>query len=399
MLKSGRNFRYRDSHRSSRINSLQNTSQQTPSTKNQSNPLISSQCLFMNIDEVEQDNNGEVVEQSSTKKIQLIHELQQVDENRLNESLIDAYHIVNVEDDHDDNNEDENDYENDDVDGFEDDSDENTDDNNDYIDNDVDRFEDDFDDDVDSSVFKDEGSLVDQISVNAEFFEKTLSIRDIAVILCFIKRRHKCSNELIIDVISLLNKTVSNNSLIPKSIYDIRRLLNINSNQTKGSKNQAKTVTICQICETVQMSNKKCLNESCNIRENYLRLPYIYTWFGIRQQFEEIIQREKNMISASSSDTTMRLTILKDIIDGRLYKHVIRNESPDDTIKLFTLSLSTDGVQLASNSAKSLWLVTMTINEINTTHRPKPSRVLGKSTRVEPSLLFSNMCRAESSRV
>ncbi|CAF3538761.1 unnamed protein product [Rotaria socialis] len=233
---------------------------------------------------------------------------------------------------HDDNNEDDNDYENDDVDRF--------------------------DDDVDRSVLTDEGSLVDQISANAEYFEKTLSTRDLAVILCLIKRRHKCSNELIIDVISLLNKTVSNNSLIPKSIYDIRRLLNINSDRTKGSKNQAKTVTICQMCEAVQMSNKKCLNESCNVRENYLRLPYIYTWFGIRHQFEEILQREKNMISAPSSDTIMRSAILKNIIDGRLYKHVIHH-----------LLFSTDGVQLASNSAKSLWLVTMTINEIDTTHR------------------------------
>ncbi|CAF3656376.1 unnamed protein product [Rotaria socialis] len=356
LLKSGRNFRYRDSHRSSRINSLLNTSQQSPSTQNQSDPLISSQYLFMNIDEEEQDNTGEVAEQSSTKKIKLIHELQQVDENKLNESLIDADQIVNVEDGHDDNNEDDNDYVDDDVDGFEDDSDKNKDDNNDYVDNDVDRFEDnfddDFDDELDRNVLKDEDSLVDQISVNAEYFEKTFSTRDIAVILCLIKRRHKCSNELIIDVISLLNKTVSNNSLIPKSIYDIRRLLNINSDQTKGSKNQVKTVTICQICETVQMSNKKCLNESCNVRENYLRLPYIYTWFSIRQQLEEILQREKNMISAPSSDTIMRSAILKNIIDGRLYKHVIP-----------------DGVQLASNSAKSLWLVTMTINEIDTKHR------------------------------
>ena len=145
---------------------------------------------------------------------------------------------------------------------------------------------------------------------------------------------------MIIDIIRLLNKIVPNNSVIPKSIYDIRKLLNINSDQKKEKEKNATTVNICQICETVQISSKKCSNELCNIEENYLRPPYVYTWFNIRQQFEQIIGREKNILSTSGTDTTMPSATIKNILDGRLYKHLICSEKLDGKTRLFTLSLS-----------------------------------------------------------
>lgn len=155
-----------------------------------------------------------------------------------------------------------------------------------------------------------------------------------------IKRRHKCSNELIVDIIRLLKKIFPNDTRIPKSIYDIRKLLNIKSEQRKGNENNSTTITICQTCETVQTSSTKCSTALCNIDENYKLAPYVYTWFNIRQQFEQIIGRENNMISTSGSDLTTSFAVMKNIVDGRLYKHVARNEKSDDITKLFTLSLS-----------------------------------------------------------
>ncbi|CAF2053857.1 unnamed protein product [Rotaria magnacalcarata] len=196
-----------------------------------------------------------------------------------------------------------------------------------------------------------------------------LSSRDIAVMLCLIKRRHKCTNELIIDIIQLLMKIVPDPTIIPTSIYEIRKLLNINARRNKEDKQLSTTVIICQSCETIQVSNKKCSKRECNSQQDYLRKPYTYTWFNIQQQFEEIVTREKKLAFPSNTNTTSPPTSLTDITDGRLYRHFLNNEISDDVTILFTLSLSTDGVQIGLKSTKSLWLITLTINEIDVKNR------------------------------
>ncbi|CAF5216705.1 unnamed protein product, partial [Rotaria magnacalcarata] len=187
--------------------------------------------------------------------------------------------------------------------------------------------------------------------------------------LCLIKRRHKCTNELIIDIIQLLMKIVPDPTIIPTSIYEIRKLLNINARRNKEDKQLSTTVIICQSCETIQVSNKKCSKRECNSQQDYLRKPYTYTWFNIQQQFEEIVTREQKLTFPSNTNTTSPPTSLTDITDGRLYRHFLNNEISDDVTILFTLSLSTDGVQIGLKSTKSLWLITLTINEIDVKNR------------------------------
>ncbi|CAF5177549.1 unnamed protein product, partial [Rotaria magnacalcarata] len=94
------------------------------------------------------------------------------------------------------------------------------------------------------------------------------------------------------------------------------------------------------------VSNKKCSKRECNSQQDYLRKPYTYTWFNIQQQFEEIVTREQKLTFPSNTNTTSPPTSLTDITDGRLYRHFLNNEISDDVTILFTLSLSTDGVQI-----------------------------------------------------
>jgi hypothetical protein len=158
--------------------------------------------------------------------------------------------------------------------------------------------------------------------------------------LCLMKHRHKCTNELIIDIIELLKRIAPDPAIIPKSIYEIRKLLKINTRRDKEDERLSTTVVICQSCETIQVSNKKCSERKCNSKQNYLEKPYTYTWFNIRQQLEEIVTREKRLTFPSIVGTGSSPTTLSNITDGRLYRHFLENEESYGTTKLFTLSLS-----------------------------------------------------------
>ncbi|CAF4920389.1 unnamed protein product [Rotaria sp. Silwood1] len=355
MLRAARNTRYRDNYLSSRIDPLfikKKELQQELLTQTKFEQLSSIQNSHTHTNELEQHHENALAEPLSTTQRQFNHELRQADVNGLDEELsINTCELVNIIDDDDELEMDEDVYD------------------KLHSDEDVNEIEIYSYDEMNVSFLEGKDDFGNETDLDVKYEEKTLSLRDISVILCLIKRRHKCTNQLIVDILKLLNKVVPNSSIIPKSIYEIRKLLNLNVDQTKKDERSSQTIYICQLCETVQISNNKCSNTSCNIGENYLRSPYIYTWFNVREQLEQIIEREKNIMCTSGTDTIMSSRMLKNIDDGRLYKHTIHNEKLDNNTKLFTLSLSTDGVQLASNSSKSLWLITMTVNEIDVKHR------------------------------
>ncbi len=198
-----------------------------------------------------------------------------------------------------------------------------------------------------------------------------------------LKKRHKCSNALLIDIISLLYVIIPNaEEKIPKSIFEMRRLLKIINSKKQVtpstlSSSPSSTITICQLCEKIAESDDKCSNVQCSERGGFQMKPYIYTYFNIRRQLEQIIQREPKInfqttssspLPSSSSTTTSSSSVLRDTKDGRIYQNFIsRIDIPG--CHYITLTLSTDGVQIGTSTEKSLWIITLTINEIQLSER------------------------------
>ncbi|CAF1622336.1 unnamed protein product [Rotaria sordida] len=74
--------------------------------------------------------------------------------------------------------------------------------------------------------------------------------------------------------------------------------------------------------------------------------------------------------TSTSTGTSSPSCILTDIKDGRIYQDFLSKMNlnlPD--CHYITLTLSTDGVQIGTSTEKSLWLITLTINEIQQTER------------------------------
>ncbi|CAF4614081.1 unnamed protein product [Rotaria sp. Silwood1] len=204
---------------------------------------------------------------------------------------------------------------------------------------------------------------------------------DMATCLCLLKKRHKCSNALLVDFISLLYIIIPDaEEKIPKSLFEIRKLLKIIDDKKQSTSSMSlfspsHTITICQSCETIVQSIDKCSNIECSERAGFKLKPYTYTYFNIRRQIEQILQRETKITfpktsSLSTTPSPLPSSILTDIKDGRIYHDFLSKINiilPD--CHCITLTLSTDGVQIGKSTEKSLWLITLTINEIQISER------------------------------
>jgi hypothetical protein len=181
------------------------------------------------------------------------------------------------------------------------------------------------------------------------------------------------------DFISLLYIIIPNaEEKIPKSIFEIRKLLKIIDNKKKTTPSTSQpslssTITICQLCDRIAQSTDKCSNINCSERAGFKLKPYTYTSFNLRRQIEQILQREtkinfQNSSSLTSSSSSLCSHVLKDIKDGQIYQNfLLRMNVPD--CHYITLTLSTDGVQIGTSTEKSLWITTLTINEIQLSER------------------------------
>lgn len=200
-------------------------------------------------------------------------------------------------------------------------------------------------------------------SISSKEYSKT----DIATCLCLLKKRHKCSNALLEDIISLLHIIVIDaEKNIPKSLFEIRKLLKIYENK-KNSKSSmpsstSTTITICQSCEQITESVDNCSNKECSEHVGFKLNPYTYTYFNIRRQLEQILQREIK-IDFQTPSSSSSPSILTDIKDGQIYQNFLSKINISDCYHI-TFTFSTDDVQIGTSTAKSLWVTTLTINEV-----------------------------------
>ncbi|CAF1437821.1 unnamed protein product [Rotaria sordida] len=238
-----------------------------------------------------------------------------------------------------------------------------------------DEFDADFDDDEHNA----ENWDTEFNEVKLQLSSRQYSKIDMATCLCLLKKRHKCSNALLVDFISMLYIIIPDaEKKIPKSLFEIRKLLKIIDDKKQSTRSMSlpsssTTITICQSCEKIVQSTDKCSNIECSERVGFNLKPYTYTYFNIRRQIEQILQRETKITfqkTSTSTGTSSPSCILTDIKDGRIYQDFLSKMNanlPD--CHYITLTLSTDGVQIGTSTEKSLWLITLTINEIQQTER------------------------------
>ncbi|CAF0910775.1 unnamed protein product [Rotaria sordida] len=236
--------------------------------------------------------------------------------------------------------------------------------------------EDDFhlteDDDIEESLNE------EQLKIADEFFgmqNETESIRDyaevdVSVILLMIKKKHKCTNSLLIDLLKLL--TILKVPNVPSSWHKLKQVIN-RSGGKKKEKHKLVDLTLhfCPECENESSNSEKCMNLDCSYNRNMLVPPHTFMVMNIEQQIRQVLNsiNPNGLKLSSSTDSDFSLSLMTDIQHGRIYMNILRTLNNQRESNFITLTCNIDGVAVYSNSEQHMWTFTACINEIKRTLR------------------------------
>ncbi|CAF1478379.1 unnamed protein product [Adineta steineri] len=197
----------------------------------------------------------------------------------------------------------------------------------------------------------------DTSSTHSDARARPIEKIDIAAALISIKTRHSLSAVCVNDICLLLKLLNVPNA--PHSWFHVKQAFN-NSSIVLLSRNQK---WICSACKNASNDMFTCSNDSCK----WLFAPpapipnYFYT-FDILEQISLILATTDDLILPICTKRTHNSMLsMKDIVDGKSYRKILREE----TEPFLSLTISTDGVQPFNSAEKSIWPVTLVINEIN----------------------------------
>ncbi|CAF3899698.1 unnamed protein product [Adineta steineri] len=199
---------------------------------------------------------------------------------------------------------------------------------------------------------------------------------DISVILLMVKKKHKCTNSLVNDILKLL--IALKVPRIPTSWYKPKALIQ-QADNTHEEKQQMVDLTLyfCQECEQQSTDPNKCTNESCSSYLNSLIIPHTFIMLNIQQQIEQVLksihQTDLNLTTQTSNQFP---TTMSDIYHGRVYKNII-NSLKNEHHKLFiSLTCNIDGAAVYTSSEQSMWAFTACLNELNRSIRFNMDKII-----------------------
>lgn len=217
-----------------------------------------------------------------------------------------------------------------------------------------------------------------------------------------IKKKHKCTNSLITDVLKLLTALKVSN--VPSSWFKLKELIK-RTEEMPQDKQQIidSTLYFCSKCEEESADPCKCTNENCSLYSNTLSPPHTFMMMNIKQQIGQVLKStDQNDLLLSAQKSKDIVTSMTDIHHGRIYKNVIhslRNESN----KLFvSLTCNIDGVAVYTSSEQTMWTFTACLNELNRSIRFNMEKIISidlvKYKYKYICLFFSTWCQCRSKK-
>lgn len=194
-----------------------------------------------------------------------------------------------------------------------------------------------------------------------------------------IKKKHKCTNSLLIDFLKLLTLLKVPN--VPSSWYKLKQAVDKVQEKPKEKQNVIdSTLYFCPACETQSSSPDKCTNQPCQYSRNILMPPHIFMVMNIEQQIQQILKAINNshLNISTSRFTDLNSLSMKDIQHGRVHMNASRALNNQHDSKFITLTCNIDGVKVYTNSEQSMWTFTACINEIKRTQRFSIENIIGK---------------------
>ncbi|CAF1502434.1 unnamed protein product, partial [Adineta ricciae] len=218
--------------------------------------------------------------------------------------------------------------------------------------------------DTSSTPIRDYDELVSKRTVNMEF-KLYVRFQDVAVALILVKRKHKCTNSLIDDILKLF--TVLKVPRIPSTWFKLKSLIKRSEEVNHEQKEMIEsTLFFCPECEQESADSNKCTNEHCLSYFNSLLPPHTFMVFDIQQQIEQVLKS----INGTDLDLSIQMSrdfpaSMCDIHHGQVYKNVLRSLEEESQKRFISLTCNIDGAAVYTSSEQSMWAFTACLNELN----------------------------------
>jgi len=192
-----------------------------------------------------------------------------------------------------------------------------------------------------------------------------------------IKKKHKCSNSLIADVLKLL--VVLKVPRVPSSWYKLKECVKRTEEPTKVKQKLIDlTLYFCPECEQQSTDACKCTNEKCSSISSNLIPPHTFLVMNIQQQIEQILKSiDQTNLHLTTQTSAAFSTTIADVYHGRVYKNIVQSLRNEHHNRFISLTTNTDGVAIYTSSEQSMWTFTACLNELDRSIRFNIEKMIG----------------------
>lgn len=154
-----------------------------------------------------------------------------------------------------------------------------------------------------------------------------------------IKRKHKCTNSLIVDLIKMLRVLKVPN--VPESWQVLKRIIRSIDQFPKHEKIIKSTLYFCSHCERESTKPNKCTNENCEAFSNVCLSPHRFLLMDVQIQLEQVLK------CIDKNDLHLEQQMVS---DGEVYCQVKRSLKSEQHKSFISLTCNIDGVAVYTNS-------------------------------------------------
>jgi hypothetical protein len=192
-----------------------------------------------------------------------------------------------------------------------------------------------------------------------------------------IKKKHKCTNSLVIDLLKLLTTLKVPN--VPSSWYKLKQLVGRTEEPEESQQLIESTLYFCPECEQQSNNPDTCTNPNCLYNTNTLIPPHSFMVMNIQQQIEQVLKSiDRNDLDLPTTAAVEPRTSMTDIQHGRVYANIIRSLHHERRRIFVTLTCNIDGVAVYTSSEQTMWTFTACINELRRSIRYSIENIIGQ---------------------
>lgn len=191
-----------------------------------------------------------------------------------------------------------------------------------------------------------------------------------------LKKKHKCTNSLIVDILALLRSLRV--TKIPSSWQRLKSCLMANNkNLSKNEQLIEQTIYFCPQCEVESNDPTKCTNQKCPYFVSTPIRPHKFLLLNIHQQIVQILN-SINHHDLELSTLINESDSMTDIRDGHVYCEINRSLQNEYHHLFISLVCNIDGAAVYTSSEQSMWTIIGCINEIRRQIRFDIDKIIGK---------------------